>query len=51
MPIPKPRAGESKKEYVKRCMANDTMANDTMAKEYGVDQRFAICVAKWEEER
>jgi len=46
MPIPKPRAGESKKEYVKRCMANDTMV-----KEYGVDQRFAICVAKWGEKK
>ena len=46
MPIPKPKAGESKKDFVKRCMANDTMA-----KEYGVDQRFAICVAKWEEKR
>ena len=46
MPIPKPKAEESKIDFVKRCMANDTMA-----KEYGVDQRFAICVAKWEDER
>lgn len=46
MPIPKPKTGETKKDFVKRCMSDDIMA-----KEYGVDQRFAICVAQWEERK
>jgi len=38
MPIPKPKAGESQKEFVQRCMEDNTMQS-----EYDQDQRLAIC--------
>ena len=38
MPIPKPKAGESQKDFMTRCMSDNTMVN-----EYGKDQRLAIC--------
>jgi hypothetical protein len=37
MPIPKPKAGESQREYVQRCMGDSSMS------EYDQDQRLAIC--------
>ena len=45
MPIPKPNLGETKKEFIKRCMADSTMVSEYSS----IDQRFAVCVAKWEE--
>ena len=39
MPIPKPKTGESPKDFVKRCMIDSTMV-----KEYNDnDQRYAVC--------
>ena len=38
MPIPKPKAGEKRIDFMARCMSDNTMVN-----EYGKDQRLAIC--------
>ena len=38
MPIPKPKAGEKRRDFMTRCMSDNTMVN-----EYGKDQRLAIC--------
>jgi hypothetical protein len=38
MPIPKPKAGEKRIDFMTRCMSDNTMVN-----EYGKDQRLAIC--------
>ena len=38
MPIPVPNSGESKEEFIDRCMADDVMVA-----EYDQDQRMAIC--------
>lgn len=45
MPIPKPRKDESKKEFVQRCMENDTMVFEYE----DIDQRLAICSTTYEE--
>ena len=42
MPIPKPKANEKRRDFMARCMADDTMV-----KEYGTDQRLAICSASY----
>jgi hypothetical protein len=45
MPIPKPTASETEKEFVKRCMSDDKMVS-----EYAdIDQRFAVCVSSFNE--
>ncbi|MBW1723511.1 MAG: DUF2213 domain-containing protein [Deltaproteobacteria bacterium] len=46
MPIPRPRSGEAKDEFISRCMSNATMVD-----EYGQDQRYAICNQAWENRR
>jgi len=38
MPIPKPKASESQRDYVQRCMSDEKMKS-----EYSEDQRLAIC--------
>lgn len=38
MPIPKPKASESQRDYVQRCMSDEKMKS-----EYNEDQRLAIC--------
>ena len=40
MPIPKPKGGESEKDYMSRCMSDPTMTS-----EYGRNQRTAVCMA------
>ncbi len=42
MPIPKPQSGETQKEFIKRCMSNETMVE-----EYDQEQRSAICYKEW----
>lgn len=46
MPIPKPKKGESKDDFISRCMSDEDM------KEYSADpksnQRYAVCISKWE---
>lgn len=43
MPIPKPKANESKKDFIQRCMSNPTMVT-----EYSKDKRTAICNTAFE---
>jgi hypothetical protein len=42
MPIPKPEQGEKTKDFIARCMGNDTMVKDY--KDNG--QRYAICISQ-----
>lgn len=44
MPMPKPRGGEDKNEFVSRCMGDSTMVNDFES----TGQRFAVCLRQWE---
>ncbi len=45
MPLPKPNDGESKNDFMDRCMSNDTM-NDEYPDN---DQRYAVCQTIWED--
>ena len=45
MPIPKPRKDESRKDFIQRCMIDDTM---TIEYE-NIDQRLAVCSTSYEE--
>jgi len=45
MPIPKPQKDESKKDFVQRCMENDTMVFEYE----DIDQRLAICSTSYDE--
>ena len=45
MPIPNKRAGESKDEYLTRCMGNSTMVSEYPDS----SQRYAVCVSKSKE--
>jgi hypothetical protein len=38
MPIPNPKLGEDKNEFMKRCMSDSKMIN-----EYDIDRRYAVC--------
>ena len=42
MPIPKPNAGESRSNFMSRCMGDKTMTD-----EYDNDQRLAVCNASY----
>ena len=42
MPIPKPHKGEKKKDFISRCMGDDTM------QEYDQEQRAGICYTQWD---
>ena len=46
MPIPKPNENENKDDFVGRCMIDETMVS-----EYDEDQRYAICLGVFDEER
>jgi len=45
--MPKPKDGETKKDFLSRCMANEIMNNDYPDK----DQRFAVCNSLWDKEK
>lgn len=45
MPIPKPTAAETEKEFIQRCMSDNTMISEYE----DIDQRFAVCIASYEE--
>jgi hypothetical protein len=45
MPIPKPQKNESKKDFIQRCMTNDTMTFEYE----DIDQRLAVCSTTYEE--
>ena len=44
MPMPTPRTGERKEEFVSRCMGDNTMVSDFES----TGQRFAVCLRQWE---
>lgn len=44
MPMPKPRSGENKDDFVNRCMGDNTMVSDFES----TGQRFAVCLRQWE---
>lgn len=43
MPMPRPRGGESRDEFVSRCMDDDVMKEDFSDN----DQRIAVCFRQW----
>lgn len=45
MPLPKPRANETKPKYISRCMADPKMREEFPDE----DQRFAVCQQSWRE--
>lgn len=45
MPLPKPKKGEEKDDFIKRCMGNDIMKREFKDKE----QRVAVCYNRWRE--
>ena len=45
MPIPSKRTGESRDEYLTRCMGNSTMVSEYP----DASMRYAICVSKAKE--
>ena len=45
MPIPKPKQGENKNDYIHRCMTDNVMVSEYE----NTDQRLAICSATYEE--
>jgi hypothetical protein len=47
MPIPKPKDGESKDDFIDRCMSDEN--TQKYPAEEGNNQRYAICISKWEE--
>lgn len=47
MPLPKPNKGDTKDNFLDRCMGNDAMNSEYPDK----NQRFAVCNSIWEEKR
>ena len=47
MPLPKPTPKENKKEFVMRCMSDDTMNKEFPE----TDQRLAVCSSTFEESK
>ena len=45
MPLPGPKKGESKDDFIDRCMGNDTMKEEYP----DTDQRYAVCMNQWED--
>jgi hypothetical protein len=45
MPLPKPNPQENKKEFVMRCMSDDTMNKEFPE----TNQRLAVCSSTYEE--
>lgn len=45
MPLPKPKDGESKDEWIERCMGNEAMKSEFPDN----DQRLAVCHQRWED--
>lgn len=47
MPIPQPKDTENKKEFVLRCMGDDTMVKEFPNQ----DQRLSVCSSTYEESK
>src|SRR5690554_1869519 len=45
MPLPKPNDGETKDEFIERCMGDETMKEEYP----DGDQRLAVCMTQWDE--
>jgi hypothetical protein len=45
MPIPKPKKGEKKNDFISRCMGDDVMKGDYSDQ----DQRLGVCYSSWED--
>jgi hypothetical protein len=43
MPLPKPKAGESRKDFMQRCMSDSTATSEFP----NTDQRLAVCSAQF----
>jgi hypothetical protein len=43
MPLPTPKAKEDQKEFINRCVTDDTMITEYPRK----DQRLAVCYTQW----
>jgi len=46
-PLPTPNTGESKQDFISRCMGNDSMGNEYPE----MEQRVAVCNAQWDEHK
>lgn len=44
MPIPQPSVGEKEKDFIVRCMGNQTMIEEYRNE----SQRYAVCSAQWD---
>lgn len=42
MPLPKPQSGESRNEFVSRCMRDDEIGKFPTQ-----EQRIAVCISQW----
>ena len=47
MPIPKPNKGESKNDFISRCMGDNTMKKEFPRQE----QRMAVCNSEWKKSK
>lgn len=47
MPIPTPNTNEEKKDFIQRCMSDDTMVSEYE----NTDQRLAVCSTTYEKEK
>lgn len=45
MPIPSPKPREDQKDFIQRCVTDETMASEFPNK----DQRIAVCYQQWKE--
>jgi len=43
MPLPKPKAQESEKQFIERCMSDSIMTAEYKTSE----QRYAVCSVEW----
>jgi len=43
MPLPTPKSKEDQKEFINRCVTDDTMLKEYPRK----DQRLAVCYTQW----
>lgn len=53
MPLPKPKRGESRRDFVPRCMADPGMVDEYPKKpgQKVPKQRYAVCARIWSEGR
>lgn len=47
MPMPKPKSGESKEDFLDRCMGDSTMVGEYDDE----DQRYAVCNSIWDKKK